>query len=202
MKKIIVAGIGTEIGKTVCSAILCEALKADYWKPVQAGELENSDSHTISSLVSNPEIIIHPESYRLTNPMSPHAAASLDGIAIDISTISIPESKKNMVIELAGGLFVPLNNNSLNIDWIEKSGLPVILVSQYYLGSINHSLLSWEALKNRNIPMLGFIFNGKKVQSTFDIIMKYTGEKCLLEVDQEPTLNKNIIADYARKFEL
>ena len=202
MKKIIIAGIGTEIGKTVCSAIICEAMNADYWKPVQAGELDNTDSHKVSSLISNNKTVVHPERYKLTNPMSPHAAAFLDDEEIIIEDISVPESKNNLVIELAGGLFVPLNNRFLNIDWIQQSKLPVVLVSQYYLGSINHSLLSWEALKKRNIPFLGFIFNGKKVQTTFDIIMEYTGEKCLLEVDDEKEINKETIVRYANKFQI
>ncbi|WP_420576811.1 dethiobiotin synthase [Ekhidna sp.] len=196
-QKIIVAGIDTDTGKTVASVILCKALNADYWKPVQAGDLENTDSHKVKRW--SPETIIHSEAYRLTQPMSPHAAAAIDKIAIEESKLQIPETDNNLIIELAGGLMVPMREDYLNIDWVASTGLPVILVSNYYLGSINHTLLSLYALKSRNIPLLGIIFNGEKNPSTFDVIMNRSGAKCLLEINKEEEINKEVVAQYAKQ---
>ena len=156
--KLIVAGIGTEIGKTVVSAIIVEALQADYWKPVQSGALDDSDTETVRALVSNPRSRFHPEAYRLREPLSPHAAAQIDGVTIELDKLIMPQTHTNLVVELAGGLMVPLNNRDLNIDWVQQSGLPVVLVSRNYLGSINHTLLSIEACRTRLIPVLGLVF--------------------------------------------
>ena len=130
--KFFVAGIGTEIGKTVVSAILTEALKADYWKPIQSGALEDSDTHTVRRYISNAASVFHPEAYRLREPLSPHAAAAIDGVTIELSKLVIPETDNHLVIELAGGLMVPLNDTDLNIDFVQQSGLPVVLVSVSY----------------------------------------------------------------------
>lgn len=199
-RKIIVAGISTDTGKTVASAILTKALKADYWKPVQAGDLDNTDSHKIKKW--NPTAVIHPESYRLNQPMSPHAAASLDKVRIDESNLVIPQTNNNLIIELAGGLMVPLREDYLISDWVAQSGLPVVLVSNYYLGSINHTLLSLNLLKQRGIPLIGLIFNGEKNPSTFDVTMKRSGTNCLLEIDQEEEMNEEIVTKYANKLML
>ncbi|WP_370088746.1 dethiobiotin synthase [Ekhidna sp.] len=198
-QKIIIAGISTDTGKTVASAILCKALEADYWKPVQAGDLENTDSHKVKRW--SPETIIHPEAYRLTQPMSPHAASDIDSVQIEASNLQIPTDKP-LIIELAGGLMVPLRTDFLNIDWVAQVKLPVILVSNYYLGSINHTLLSLSALKSRNIPLLGIIFNGEKNPSTFDVIMNRSNAKCLLEINRETEITPEIITSYAEQVDL
>jgi dethiobiotin synthetase len=202
MKKIIVAGIGTEVGKTFISAILCEALEADYWKPVQAGDLHHSDTMKVKNLVSNPKSTFHAEAYRLNTPMSPHGAANIDGVTIKMNQLALPETKNHLVIEMAGGLLVPLTDDLLYIDWVKKSGLPVVLVSNYYLGSINHTLLSWEALHSRNIQVLGIIFNGDKNASTFDVILHQTKANCLLEVSKEENINAAIVRKYANQLSL
>jgi len=196
-QKIIVAGIGTDTGKTVASAILCKALGADYWKPVQAGDLANTDSHKIKKWV--PETIIHPEAYRLTQPMSPHAAAAIDDITIDESSLQIPTTNNPLIIELAGGLMVPMREDFLNIDWVAHTQLPVILVADYYLGSINHTLLSLAALKSQDIPLLGIIFNGEKTPSTHDVIMNRSNARCLLEIEKEAEISQNVIEKYAKR---
>ncbi|MEM9897214.1 MAG: dethiobiotin synthase [Bacteroidota bacterium] len=196
-QKIIVAGIDTDTGKTVASAILCKALRADYWKPIQAGDLENTDSHKIKKW--SPETVIHREAYRLTQPMSPHAAAEIDGMLIEESNLRIPATENNLIIELAGGLMVPMRKDYLNIDWVAQSGLPVVLVSNYYLGSINHTLLSLYLLKQRNIPLLGIIFNGEKNRSTFDVITQRSGARCLLEIAREKEVTHDIISQYAKQ---
>lgn len=202
VKQIIVAGIDTEIGKTVISTILCAALKADYWKPIQAGDLHLTDADKVGQLTNSITTQIHPEGIRLQHPMSPHASADLEGIQIEIAQLTIPQTDRNLVIELAGGLMVPINHQQLNIDLLEKWQLPVVLVSKYYLGSINHTLLSWQLLKDRNIPFLGFIFNGEKNQATFDIILEYTKAPCLLEVNQHEKIDKSMIQEYAKKLHL
>ncbi len=186
-KKIIVAGIDTDSGKTVVSAILTNALKADYWKPIQAGDLDNTDSHKIASW--SPQTTIHPEAFQLSQPMSPHAAANIDQIRIESGDLVLPKTDNNLIIELAGGLMVPIREDFLNIDWVVQMGLPVILVSNYYLGSINHTLLSLYLLKQRNVPLLGVIFNGEKNHPTFDVITHRSGVKCLLEIEKEVAID-------------
>lgn len=200
MRKIFVTGIGTGIGKTVISAILTEALKADYWKPVQAGELENTDTMKVQQLVSNTVSVFHPESYRLTGFMSPHAAAAIDNVKIDFDSIQLPDTDKTLIIEGAGGLMVPLNDDQLVIDLIKYLDAEVVLVSQNYLGSINHTILSIEALKNRNIEVLGVIFNGKPNEQTESVVLSYSGLKCLGRVMEEKEINKAVIMRYAEKF--
>lgn len=193
----IVAGIHTEIGKTVTSAILAEALGYDYWKPVQAGDLENSDSIFIKNHVSNPACKIHEEAYRLTLAASPHWAALQDGIAIKPEKIILPATSNSLIAETAGGLMSPLAKGFLNIDLIKHLQLPAILVSHDYLGSINHTLLSALALKEANIPVLGLVFCGAEVRSTRDFILEHTRLPMLLSIPKFETIDKSIISKYA-----
>ncbi|AUD02199.1 dethiobiotin synthase [Spirosoma pollinicola] len=195
--KLIVAGIGTEIGKTVASAVLVEALQADYWKPIQSGGLDDSDTDTVRRLISNSASCFHTEAYRLTQPLSPHAAAEIDGITIELDAFEVPQTRSNLVIELAGGLMVPLNNQDLTIDLVKKLNLPVVLVSRNYLGSINHTLLSVDACRSRNIPLMGILFNGPTVPSTETLILNYTGLPCLGRIGQEEAVTKAVIIKYA-----
>ena len=196
----IIAGISTEIGKTFISSILTEALEADYWKPVQSGALDFTDTDTVKSLISNPKTVFYPEAYLLTEPMSPHAAAAIDGVEIKLADFHLPQTKNNLIVELAGGLMVPLNDHETNVDLIKKLDLPVILVSQNYLGSINHTLLSVAVLKQQNIPIKGLIFNGIQNISSEDFILKYTGLKCLGRVDFEENIDKNVVKKWATIF--
>jgi len=180
MKKIFVTGIGTEIGKTFCAAILVEALKADYWKPLQAGELDQLDSDWIRKSISNSKSIIHAENFLLSQPMSPHAAAKIDGVNLTVDSFSIPKTENNLIIEGAGGLMVPLNEQGdLLIDLIPKLADEVVLISKNYLGSINHTLMSIALLQQRKIPIVGIIFNGEENKETESIILKLTGVKCI-----------------------
>ena len=198
MKQFIVAGIGTEIGKTVASAILTAGLKADYWKPVQAGDLAKGDAYWIHNWV--PSATVHPSTYALTQPLSPHSAAEIDGITIELEKFKIP-TDQTLIIELAGGIMVPLNDHETNLDLIKHLNLPVILVSKNYLGSINHTLLTYEILKSRNIPMAGIIFNGQTNASGEAFIVKHTGLPVLLRVNEEKEINSSIIAHYAESFQ-
>ena len=202
IKPLFVTGIGTDIGKTLISAILVEKLKCDYWKPVQAGELDNSDTMKVQRLVSNSTTIFHPEAYRLTQPYSPHKAAALDGITIEEKTIIAPKTDNTLLIEGAGGLMVPLNDHALVIDLIKQLNADVILVSQNYLGSINHTLLSIEALKQRGIPVKGIIFNGEENTSTEDYIINYTQVAHLGRIPKLPIIDKNTIADAGKYISL
>lgn len=196
MKRFFITGIGTNVGKTIASAILVEALNADYWKPIQAGDLDNTDTMKLASLISNTKSKFHPETFRLTKAMSPHAAAGADGIKINIKKMVLPETSNTLIIEGAGGLMVPLNEKYLVIDLIKKFKAEVIIVSKNYLGSINHTLLTVEALKNRNIPIAGIIFNGKSSISSEKYILKYTGLKKLLSIEEEKKMNKKTIFKY------
>jgi dethiobiotin synthetase len=196
----IIAGISTEIGKTFISSILTEALEADYWKPVQSGALDFTDTDTVKSLISNTKTFFHPEAYRLNEPMSPHAAAAIDGIEIKLSNFVLPETKSNLIVELAGGLMVPFNDRETNVDLIKKLNLPVILVSRNYLGSINHTLLSVEILKMNNIEVKGLIFNGKQNESSEDFILNYTKLECLGRVNFEENIDKSVVKKYAEQF--
>lgn len=190
MAKYFITGIGTGIGKTLISAILIEKLKADYWKPIQSGDLDTSDSITLGSLISNNQTVIHPESYRLTQPLSPHLSARLDGIEIDLNKINMPLTDNNLIIEGAGGLMVPLNEDELIIDLIKKLNVEVILVSQNYLGSINHTLLSVNLLKQYKIPIKGIIFNGDENVETERYIQQYTKIKKLGSVPSLKNIDK------------
>ena len=198
MRHLFISGIGTEIGKTIASAVLVEKLQADYWKPVQSGELENSDSMLVERLISNRKTIIHPEAYRLTQPFSPHKSAALDGITIDLDNIHLPKTDNQLIIEGAGGLMVPLNEKDLIVDLIKKFDAEVILVSKNYLGSINHTLLSVELLKKRSIPIRKLIFCGESNPSSEDAIYSQTGLD-ILRIPFFNVLNKEKIAEFANQ---
>lgn len=201
MRKFFVTGIGTDVGKTIASAILVEALKADYWKPIQCGAEPSSDSVRISSLISNITSKIHSETYFLKQPMSPHAAAQLENIQINLSQIVLPLTQnENLIIEGAGGLMVPLNDEVLIADLIAYLQAEVVVVSSFYLGSINHTLLTCSELKRRKIAVAGIIFNGEYNKASADIILKHTGFKLLGSIKQEGNVNKELIKRYAVQF--
>jgi dethiobiotin synthetase len=194
---IIIAGIHTGIGKTICSAVLCQALGYDYWKPVQAGDLENSDSIFIKKMVSNSACTIHDEAYKLTIAASPHYAAAQDAVEIKLDNLHVPITSNHLIIETAGGLMSPLSMQLLNIDLVAHLQLPVILVSNNYLGSINHTLLSIEALQRRNIPILGLVFSGDEVESTRDFILAYSGLPLLFSIPPFETIDAPSIQQFA-----
>ena len=197
--KIFITGIGTDVGKTIASAIVVEALEADYWKPIQAGDIDNSDSHKIQRYISNDKTVIHNNSYKLNTPASPHYAAELDGTKIELAKIIEPKTDNHLVIEGAGGILVPLNDSDCIIDLIQKE-YKTIVVSRHYLGSINHTLLTIEALKTRNISVAGIIFSGDENKSTEEIIIKKTNCNYIGRIDNEPYFDANVISYYADKF--
>ena len=199
MNTYFITGISTEVGKTVASAIVTEALEADYWKPVQAGELDYSDTHKLKYLISNDISQYHDNSFALETPMSPHAAAEIDNVQITLPKIVRPETKNNLVIEGAGGLLVPLNDTDTIIDLIEPTD-KVIIVSRHYLGSINHTLLTIEALKNRNLTIGGIIFSGDEHPTTEAIIQKMGQVPIIGRISEEPYFDERVVSEYAALF--
>ncbi len=199
MQKIFVTGISTNVGKTMVSAIIAEALEADYWKPVQAGDLDNTDSHKVANLISNSRTKIHKSSYELSAPMSPHAAAEVDGIRINTQKIVEPKTDNHLVIEGAGGLLVPLNENDTILDIIMPN-YKIIVVSRNYLGSINHSLLTinWLKQKGYNVSVL---FSGNANPHTENIILHKTGVSLIGRIEEETVFNQAIVKGYADKFQ-
>lgn len=198
MNTYFVTGISTDVGKTIASTILVEALKADYWKPIQAGELENCDTKKVKQLISNTKSVFHKNSYALKTPMSPHAAADIDGVSINLKDIKTPNTKNNLVIEGAGGLLVPLNNSSTILDII-KPKYKVIVVSRHYLGSINHTLLTVKLLQDKGHDV-SIIYSGNKHKTTEDIIEKMTKVNVIGRINDEPYFDKNVISEYAEVF--
>lgn len=192
-----VTAIGTDSGKTLISAILCKALNADYWKPVQSGYPR--DSETIKLLLGQSSSKIHPETYIFKTPASPHAAAALENIKIEMENFVVPQHAGDLVIEGAGGCLVPLNDHEFVIDLVAKFKAEVILVSNFYLGSINHTLLSYEALKSRNLALKGIIFNGAPNAASERIILHHTGLRRLLHVDQENSVDDKVILKYSKR---
>ncbi|MGB0879504.1 MAG: dethiobiotin synthase [Polaribacter sp.] len=197
-KKYFITGISTEVGKTIASAIITETLKADYWKPIQAGDLDNCDTKKVERLVSNQKSKFHPNSYALQTPMSPHAAAAIDGITIDLKKIKAPKTTNHLVIEGAGGLLVPLNDTATILDIIQPD-YKVIVVSRHYLGSINHTLLTVKNLQEKGFDV-SIIFSGNEHTSTEKIIKKMTAIPVIGRIEEEPYFDKNVIKEYAGKF--
>ena len=199
-KRFAVTGIGTDVGKTVVSAILAESLQANYWKPVQAGDLDNSDSTKVERYTSNVNLL--PEKFKLTEPMSPHAAARIDGVQIAKEDLNLPAVSGNLIVEGAGGLLVPFNDDGLLFaDLLEYWGLPTIVVSRHYLGSINHTLLTMETLKKRGVEVAGIIFVGNENNETEQVIKSVTGVKVLGRIPIAKELNDKFIQEQAKQFQ-
>ena len=190
-----VTAIGTDSGKTLVSAILVEALKADYWKPVQAGK--PLDTTTVKELVSNEITKFHPETHIFKLPASPHAAAKFEHLAIQLDDFVLPETTNDIVIEGAGGVLVPINQDDYVIDIARELSAPVILVVNLYLGCINHTLLTIDYLKRNEIPVLGIVFNGESNFESESIIEQKSGYKVLLRLPKLSMINKNIVKYWA-----
>lgn len=166
-------GTGTGVGKTVASTVLCNALKADYWKPIQTGSETDSDSRFVQQQ-TNYNITIHSEAYLLKEPASPHYAANLENKQIELNNVLLPQTNNRLVIEGAGGLLVPINENHTQVDVIEHLNAPVILVANEYLGSINHTLLSVELLRYKKISLLGILFSGQSYRDNEEVIIHFS----------------------------
>lgn len=203
-KTYFITGISTEVGKTIASALLVEKLQADYWKPVQSGDLHDTDSHKIARYISNQKTNIHPEAFRLNTPASPHYAADVDGVKIELTDFKIPQTNNHLIIEGAGGLLVPLNEKDTILDLMESFKIPSILVANYYLGSINHTLSSIQILRQKNIPIEALIFMGETNVSSRDIIKKISGDyiNTFIEIPQIPNISPSAILEYSKKINI
>ncbi|MGD8281776.1 MAG: dethiobiotin synthase [Gemmatimonadota bacterium] len=170
-----VTGTDTDVGKTVVSATLTLGLDAYYWKPIQAGLTPSTDTADVRKWTGLPAERFLPETYRLREPMSPHAAAEIEGIEIDVDRILATElpTDRPVVVEGAGGLMVPMNRDTLMVDLISELGLPVVLVARTSLGTLNHTLLSVSELRRRSIPLLGVVLNGEEHESNRKAIEAY-----------------------------
>ncbi|MBI2730868.1 MAG: dethiobiotin synthase [Sphingobacteriales bacterium] len=203
MQPIFITGIGTDVGKTVVSAIIAEALEADYWKPVQAGYDDGTDSEWVNQMLSNQISTVYPETYKFKMPASPHIAASEENIKIDLNKIytqykQFLRAERPLVIEGAGGLMVPLNENEFVSGLIKKLNAKVILVSRNYLGSINHSLLTAEVCKKHQLDVIGWIFNDNYMHYE-DQIVSWTGYPKIGSVDYMLEPDKAFIRSNAEK---
>lgn len=194
-----ITGISTEVGKTISSAIVVESLQADYWKPIQSGDLDNSDTMKVKSLISNSISTFFPSNYEFDYPASPHLSAQMEGRHIELAHIKRPHSSNTLVIEGAGGLFVPLNERNTILDLMLPTD-KIVLVSRHYLGSINHTMLSVEALQRRGLNIFGIIFSGEENTATESWIASYTQIPIIGRIEEEPFFDKNTIKKYADLF--
>ena len=192
-----ITGISTEVGKTITSAIVVEALEADYWKPIQSGDKHASDTMKVQSLISNSRTRFFSSSYAFDYPASPHLSAQMEGVTIEKDKIIRPVTDRPLVIEAAGGLFVPLNDHDIMMDLILPTDR-VILVSRHYLGSINHTMLSIEALQHRGLSIYGIIFSGAENPATECWIAAYSKVPILGRIEEEPFFDKEVIKKYTK----
>lgn len=198
MSRILVAGAGTDVGKTIVSAILTTMLKGDYWKPIQCGEESSSDSVFMESLIDTKAHRIYRPAYSLKTPVSPHHAARLEGVSIDCSSIVPPETTRPLIIEGVGGVSVPLTTKVVTLDLFKGWNCLWVVVSRHYVGSINHTLLTVEALKQRQIPVAGLVFNGEPNPDTEAALLTITQLPCLGRLLPEANLNAKTIQKYAQ----
>ncbi len=196
---IFVTGINTEVGKTIASAVITEALQADYWKPIQSGELDHTDSQKVAKLISNSKTYIHPEAFRFQAPESPHFAAKLEGMSITNANFSFPKTENFLVIEGAGGICVPINEEEFFIDVLPKD-TAILLVSKNELGSINATLLSLYFLESQGFGNVGLWFNGDEKPSTESVIHKKTQVQVLGRMEWTQSLDQKFIQQQAALF--
>jgi len=201
MRKVFVTGIGTDIGKTIVASVLTEALQADYWKPIQCGSLELTDTERVKRLVDSKQSVFHPEAYRLKSPVSPHYAAEIENKKIHWGRLKVPETENTLVIEGAGGILVPFNyKGETMLDMAKSWDTEVVVVSRNYLGSINHTLLTLKILQDSGVKVLGLIFNGESNPSTEDVILKTTKVPLLGRIKEEYEFTKDLITAYSRDY--
>lgn len=191
-KKMFVTGTDTGIGKTVVSAVLTVGLKACYWKPVQSGLTEETDTQWIKRITGLPESHFMDEAYKLQSPLSPHASAAIDGIRIEMKALSLPSvflGCNALIVEGAGGVMVPLNESHFMLDLMKQMGFPVLLVARSGLGTINHTLLSLEQLRRNRVEVAGVVLNGPKSPENREAIAHYGNTRILAELEPLPEIN-------------
>ena len=189
--KFIICGTDTDIGKTLISSFFVRGLNSFYWKPIQSGIESQTDSQTVKTLAQVSKDKIIKEAYVFTKPLSPHWAAEIDQKTINFDMLRLPKVNGPLIVETAGGLMVPLTRNFLQIDQIKKWNLPVILVCKSSLGTLNHTLLSIEALKSRNIEILGLVVNGKKHLDNPKTLVEFSGMPLITEFPHIKKIDSN-----------
>ena len=193
-RRLVVCGTDTDVGKTVVSAWLVQGLQAHYWKPVQSGLRDGSDSQSLQHWLSLPPERLLPEAYRLQQPVSPHWAAEQDGVTLRAECLELPAGTKPLVVETAGGLMVPLRRDWLQIEVLQQWQLPIVLVARSGLGTLNHTLLSLEALQRRQLPVLGLVLNGPPHQDNPRTLKQLSGVPVLAELPTMPRVNAELLA--------
>lgn len=198
MKRLIIAGIGTGVGKTVVSAILTTCLQGEYWKPIQCGDDDELDTTLMKKLIDPTKYSIHDSAYSLRAPLSPHHAAKLEEISICLDLIVPPQTTRPLIIESVGGIFVPLTATTLSFHLFKSWDIPWVVVSRHYLGSINHTLLTLDALKRNNISITGIVFNGHPNHESESAILEFSQIPVLGRLLPETNINPQIIQKYAK----
>ena len=194
---IFVTAIDTNVGKTVVSSLLVKALQADYWKPFQCGTDEETDSQFIKRMTAQEGITVHKESYCLKTPQSPHYAAEQEELRIDLDQVKVPDSKNSLIVEGAGGILVPLNDKDYVIDLAVREKMLTILVTQHFLGSLNHTFLSVEALRRRGLRILGLVFNGEENLGYEKFVSEQVDLPVLFKTPSFPNLTKDSLSSFA-----
>lgn len=189
-RQLFVTGTDTGIGKTVVSAILVSGLNGRYWKPIQSGLGETTDTQWIQEVTALTENHFFPETYRLKQPLSPHASAAAEGTHIDLEAFQLPVTEEHLIVEGAGGIMVPLNETHLMLDLMKQLDIPVLLVAQSKLGTINHTLLSLELLKRNDLEIFGIIMNGPKNPSNREAIEHFGKVSVRAEIEYLPEINR------------
>jgi dethiobiotin synthetase len=190
-QKIFITGTDTGIGKTLVAAILMTGLQANYWKPVQSGLTEKTDTEWIKEKTGLPDAHFHPETHRLNQPLSPHAAAAIDGVSIKIKNFHMPPLPQNqhLIVEGAGGVMVPINDHQFMLDLMKQLAIPVLLVTSSRLGTINHTLLTIEQLKRSRLEILGIVINGPANRINREAIAKYSQIPVIAEIPPLAKIN-------------
>jgi len=192
-EKIFITGTDTDVGKTIISALLVLGLGARYWKPIQSGTEEPTDAQKIQKMTGLEEEYFLPETYMLKAPLSPHLAARLERVTIDLNEIVLPDIEGPLIVEGAGGVMVPINDRHFMLDLIQKLSLPVLIVARSTLGTINHTLLTVDKLRQAGLEILGVVLNGPQNSGNKEAIEKYGRVNVLAEVEPLPELTQHIL---------
>lgn len=194
-RQIFITGTDTGVGKTVLSAVLLTGLRGKYWKPIQSGLEQISDTDWVRKMTGLPEENFLPETFRLKRSLSPHASAEAEGLRIELSAFRLPETQGHLIVEGAGGIMVPLNERHFMLDLMKKLGIPILLVARSGLGTINHVLLSLEQLRRECLEVFGVVMNGPKNAVNRRAIEHYGKVKVCAEIEPLPALNSKILKE-------
>ena len=190
-ERFFVTGTDTSVGKTFVSAILMLGLKAKYWKPIQTGTKDGTDTEWLQLVTGLPQEKFYPERYRMAEPLSPHAAAQIEGIEIELSQLSLPGPKTApLIVEGAGGVLVPVNDRDFMLDVMKTLALPVVLVARSGLGTINHTLLTLERLRASGLEIVGVVMNGKANPSNRKALEQYGKIEVIAEIQPIPMVSR------------